>query len=165
MVKRRHTKNKKRKMIGGEGGNGKFSSWRRARNLYDPVHQKMPDPEPEPKPEEIPKPEVSPVSPVSAKEPPEWTSVEPAKMTVTNRLHTLGNVKSQKEPGKQPEGKQVTHDNIKEFAETPPGRLTLSRLYRGGARRKSKSSKKKRKQKRKTQKRKSSNKRKYTTRR
>ena len=161
MVKRRHTKNKKRKMIGGEGENGKFSSWKNVRDRYNPVHKTVPPP----KPEEIPKPEVSPVSPVSAKEPPEWTSVEPAKMTVTNRLHTLGNVKSQKEPGKQPEGKQVTHDNIKEFAETPPGRLTLSRLYRGGARRKSKSSKKKRKQKRKTQKRKSSNKRKYTTRR
>ena len=35
MGKRRHTKNKKRKMIGGEGGKGNYSSWRRVRNLYD----------------------------------------------------------------------------------------------------------------------------------
>lgn len=150
MGKRRHTKNKKRKMIGGEGGKGGYSSWKNVRDTYNPVHQTMPPPKPE-------------VSPVSAKEPPEWTRVEPATMTLTNRRHTLGNVDAEK-TDKQPE-KQVTRDNIEDFASARIGQLTLRSLYRGGARRKSKSSKKKRKQKRKTQKRKSSNKRKYTKRR
>ena len=69
-------------MIGGEG--------EKVRDRYNPVHRKMP----EPKPEVIPKPEVS---PVSAKEPPEWTRVKPEKMTATNRLHTLGDVEDEAE--------------------------------------------------------------------
>lgn len=158
MGKRRHTKNKKRKMIGGEGGN--YSSWKNVRDTYNPVHRDL-EQKPTGKKSEIPKPEVS---PVSAKEPPEWTLVEPATMTLRNRRHTLGNDDAEK-TDKQPEGNQVTHGNIEKLASIPIGKLTLSSLYRGGARRKSKSSKKKRKQKRKTQKRKSSNKRKYTKRR
>ena len=195
MGKRRHTKNKKRKMIGGEGGKGNYSSWRRVRNLYDnawrdrdldetrTVHQDQTH---------------SDTGDTVSKKPDEDTGDTVNRNSDEDTGDTV-NTKSDKykpnfwdpkdtdrltarEPGyKTPNEDTVTPSDTRDPVATKPkltkslnDRLsswTLRDLYdinrkkRGGALRKSKSFKKKRKQKRKTQKRKSSNKRKYTKRR
>jgi hypothetical protein len=177
MGKRRHTKNKKRKMIGGAGGEKKYPEWKKTRDLYDPVHKTILPPKPEQKPAEKES-EISfsqRATPIqnfsrSPRQPGRGhTKSESQLVRMGVDSMTLGNTI----------GTPVNHDDVissrtlkiesdvdqSSQLSKPTEQWTLRSLYRGGARRKSKSSKKKRKQKRKTQKRKSSNKRKYTKRR
>jgi hypothetical protein len=182
MGKRRHTKNKKRKMIGGEGGNENSPAWKRARDLYDPIHQTMSEPEPE----EIPKPEVSPAfknvsvkgvtvpykrSPKS-RNPSDprtlrgtmWPSQNPDKMTSSNTPEkNSGDAVDTNPDHIVIKGEPESVNDQSNILDKPINQWTIKGLYgiRGGARRKSKSSKKKRKQKRKTQKRKSSKRKSY----
>ena len=138
MGKRRHTKNKKRKMIGGEGGN--YPLWKRVRDLYNPVRREK----------------ISPSLPYRRSPRSRRPPLAPKTFLQTQTPSDTG-VTVDTNP-------DVDQSNI---LNVPSAQWNYKKLYgiRGGARRKSKSSKKKRKQKRKTQKRKSSNKRKYTKRR
>ena len=177
MGKRRHTKNKKRKMIGGEGGKGNYSSWKNTRDLYAPVHRDL-----EQKPAEK-KSEISfsqratpsqngrrrsprqPLIPHTRRESQSQLSQKNVdSMTLGNTIYTPGDHDDVISSEQLIIESDVDQSNI---LNVPSAQWNYKKLYgiRGGARRKSKSSKKKRKQKRKTQKRKSSNKRKYTKRR
>jgi len=177
MGKRRHKKNKKRKMIGGEGGKGNYSSWKNVRDLYSPVHRDLEQKTAE-KESKIPFSQRATSSQNGRRRSPRQPRIPHTRRESQSQLRrknvdsmTFGNTIDI----------PVDHDEVisseqliiesdvdqSNILNEPSDQWTIKNLYgiRGGARRKSKSSKKKRKQKRKTQKRKSSNKRKYTKRR
>jgi len=187
MVKRRNMKNKKRKMIGGEGGKGDYSSWKNVRDLYAPVHKEIPSE----KERLSESPHVKNVSAPQRKSPrsrrpgkthtlkkKKWTDVKPEELRLgaypdlveDNRdrdpVDTPLEVIINEESNRESDG-----DDNPNWTKVDPYKLRLGNMYHGGAKRKYKSSKKKQKRKhskqkktskRKTQKRKSSNKRRYT---